>query len=64
MIRKRVDAGDPVAICCLGTQYEYGEYGLKKDVTMAVVLYERELTTILAVCMPKEQTWRRTRPRH
>ena len=41
MIQKRVDAGDPMAICCLGTNYEYGEYGLEKDVTRAVVLYER-----------------------
>ena len=41
MIRKRVDAGDPAAIFNLGTQYEYGNYGLEKDVTTAVELYER-----------------------
>ena len=41
MIRKRVDAGDPTAIYSLGTKYEHGEYGLKKDVTRAVELYER-----------------------
>ena len=41
MIQKRADAGDPVAIWHLGTQYEYGDYGLEKDVTRAVELYER-----------------------
>ncbi|EJK57470.1 hypothetical protein THAOC_22480 [Thalassiosira oceanica] len=41
MIRKRVAAGDPEAIYILGTKYEYGEYGLEKDVTRAVELYER-----------------------
>ena len=41
MVQKRVDAGDPVAISFLGRQYECGEYGLKKDVTRAVELYER-----------------------
>ena len=40
-IQKRVDAGDPVAIFHLGTTYEHGEYGLEKDVTRAVELYER-----------------------
>ena len=41
MIQKRVDAGDPVAIYTLGNQYEQGLYGLEKDVTRAVELYER-----------------------
>ncbi|EJK50816.1 hypothetical protein THAOC_30082, partial [Thalassiosira oceanica] len=41
MIRKRVAAGDPVAICTLGAEYRFGGYGLKKDVTRAVELYER-----------------------
>ena len=41
MIRKRVDAGDPAAICHLGTQYRLGRYGLEKDVARAVELYER-----------------------
>ena len=41
MIRKRVDAGDPVAICHLGTQYRLGRYGLEKDVARAVELYEQ-----------------------
>ena len=41
MIQKRVDAGDPVAICCLGTKYDCGEYGLEEDVTRATELYER-----------------------
>ena len=36
LIRKRVDAGDPKAIYRLGDQYEYGLFGLEKDVTMAV----------------------------
>jgi len=30
-----------VAIFNLGSQYERGNYGLEKDVTMAVELYER-----------------------
>ncbi|EJK66638.1 hypothetical protein THAOC_12427 [Thalassiosira oceanica] len=42
MVRKRVAAGDPVAICVLGTKYFFGKYGLKKDdVTRAAELYER-----------------------
>ena len=41
MIQKRVDAGDPVAIYHLGNKYRYGEYGLEKDATRAVELYER-----------------------
>ena len=41
MIRKRVDAGDPVAIFNLGNLYEHGLYGLEKDATRAVELYER-----------------------
>ena len=41
MIQKRVDAGDPKAICRLGSSYFYGLLGLEKDVTRAVELYER-----------------------
>ena len=41
MIQKRVDAGDPMAIFHLGTKYQFGEFGLEKDVTRAVELYER-----------------------
>ena len=41
MIQKRADAGDPVAMFDLGQQYRFGKYGLKKDVTRAVELYER-----------------------
>ena len=41
MIQKRVDAGDPVAIYYLGEQYRFGLYGLNKDMTMVVELYER-----------------------
>ena len=42
MVRKRVDAGDPVAICFLGTNYEQGLYDLlKKDAKRAAELYER-----------------------
>ncbi|EJK52683.1 hypothetical protein THAOC_28012 [Thalassiosira oceanica] len=41
MVRKRVDAGDPVAIFFVGAKYHVGEYGLEKDVTRAVELYER-----------------------
>ena len=41
MIRKRVDKGDPVAIWFLGAKYQYGDYGLEKDVARAVELYER-----------------------
>ena len=40
-IKKRVDNGDPVAIYYLGKQYEYGRYGLEKDMTRAAELYER-----------------------
>ncbi|EJK71169.1 hypothetical protein THAOC_07417 [Thalassiosira oceanica] len=38
MVQSRVDAGDPVAIYFLGNQYDYG---LERDVTRAVELYER-----------------------
>ena len=50
MIQKRVDACDPVAIYNLGNQHRHGLYGLVKDVTMAVELYERaaELGLIIA----------------
>ena len=41
MIQKRIDAEDPMAICTLGSQYEHGQYGLERDVTRAVELYER-----------------------
>ena len=36
MVQRRVDAGDPRAIYNLGTQYQFGERGLEKDVTRAV----------------------------
>ena len=41
MIRKRVDAGDPMAIYHLGEKYRFGLNGLEKDMTRAVALYER-----------------------
>ena len=41
MIQKRVGAGDPLAMWHLGNKYRYGEYGLEKDVTRTVELYER-----------------------
>ena len=41
MIKKRVDAGDPVAVHFRGNQYEHGRYGLERDMTRAVELYER-----------------------
>ncbi|EJK72023.1 hypothetical protein THAOC_06486 [Thalassiosira oceanica] len=41
IIQKRVDAGDPAAILFIGTQYEFGSCGFKKDITRAVELYER-----------------------
>ena len=41
MVQKRVDKDDPAAIYFLGNQYESGQYGLEKDVTRAVELYER-----------------------
>ena len=41
MIQKRVDAGDPEAIHNLGCQYQYGRFGLEKDLTRAAELYER-----------------------
>ncbi|EJK74433.1 hypothetical protein THAOC_03887 [Thalassiosira oceanica] len=41
MIQKRFDAGDPMAIYFLGSQYRFGLLGLEKDVTRAVELYER-----------------------
>ncbi|EJK44330.1 hypothetical protein THAOC_37138, partial [Thalassiosira oceanica] len=40
MVKKRVDAGDPMAIYTLGNLYEYGRLGLEKDVTRAFELYE------------------------
>ena len=41
MIQKRVGAGDPLAMWHLGNKYRYGEYGLEKDVTKAIELWER-----------------------
>ena len=41
MVRKRVDAGDPVAIWHLGNKYCFGQHGLVKDTTRAAELYER-----------------------
>ncbi|EJK48807.1 hypothetical protein THAOC_32363, partial [Thalassiosira oceanica] len=41
MTEKRVNAGDPLAINFLGDQHLDGKYGLEKDVTRAVELYER-----------------------
>ncbi|EJK48439.1 hypothetical protein THAOC_32760 [Thalassiosira oceanica] len=41
MVRKRVHAGDPLAIYFLGNQYHFGQCGLEKDETRAVELYER-----------------------
>ena len=41
MVQKRVDADDPVAIWYLGLQYRTGGFGLEKDVTRAIELYER-----------------------
>ncbi|EJK66853.1 hypothetical protein THAOC_12181 [Thalassiosira oceanica] len=41
MVQKRVAAGDPMAIWNLGNQYCVGNYGLVKDVSRAVELYER-----------------------
>ena len=41
MTQKRVAAGDPVAMWNLGNQYADGSYGLEKDVTRSVALYER-----------------------
>ena len=41
MVQKRVDAGDPKAIYQLGNDYCLGRYGLEKDVSRAVELYER-----------------------
>ena len=43
MVQKRVDAGDPVAMVHLGEKYLDGGYGLEKDVTRAVDLYERSV---------------------
>ncbi|EJK44863.1 hypothetical protein THAOC_36564, partial [Thalassiosira oceanica] len=40
MIQKRADSGDPVAIYHLGNKYHLGQYGLEKDTTRAVELYE------------------------
>ena len=41
MVRKRMDAGDAVAIWHLGSQHRFGRCGLGKDVTRAVEIYER-----------------------
>ena len=41
MIQKRVDAGDPMAMCTLGFGYRHGQHGLDEDETRAVELYER-----------------------
>ncbi|EJK72957.1 hypothetical protein THAOC_05459, partial [Thalassiosira oceanica] len=41
MIRKRIDRGDPMAICNLGAKYCFGLYGLEKNVTRGLELYER-----------------------
>ena len=41
MIKKRVAAGDPVAMRHLGCQYADGDCGLEKDVARAVELYKR-----------------------
>ncbi|EJK49141.1 hypothetical protein THAOC_32012 [Thalassiosira oceanica] len=41
MVQARVNAGDPEALYFLGSQHVYGLYGLAKDVTRAVELYER-----------------------
>lgn len=41
MIQKRVAKGDPVAFFALGIQYQVELYGLEKDVTRVVELYER-----------------------
>ena len=41
MVRKRVDVGDPQAICYLSALHVHGRYGLEKDVTRVVELYER-----------------------
>ncbi|EJK48605.1 hypothetical protein THAOC_32582, partial [Thalassiosira oceanica] len=41
MIQKRVAVGDPMAIYTIGRAYDDGRYGLEKDVTRAIELYER-----------------------
>ncbi|EJK45724.1 hypothetical protein THAOC_35642, partial [Thalassiosira oceanica] len=41
MIQKRVDAGNPVAMCHLWNRYTSGLYGLEKDVARAIELIER-----------------------
>ncbi|EJK54355.1 hypothetical protein THAOC_26026 [Thalassiosira oceanica] len=41
MIETRADAGDPVAMFHLGNHYSYGLYGLEKDMTRAIELFER-----------------------
>ena len=41
MVRKRADAGDPMAMCTLGNNYRLGDYGLERDATRAVDLLER-----------------------
>ena len=40
-VQKRVDAGDPMAMCTLGNNYRLGEYGLERDGTRAIELLER-----------------------
>ena len=47
MIQKRIDVGDPVAIFNLGNIYCFGHYGLEKDVTRAIELYERAAELIV-----------------
>ncbi|EJK60930.1 hypothetical protein THAOC_18652 [Thalassiosira oceanica] len=41
LVQARVAKGDPEAIYALGCNYRFGNFGLKKDVTRAVELYER-----------------------
>ena len=40
MLKKRVGAGDPVAIHHLGDKYLWGHFGLEKDATKAIKLWE------------------------
>ena len=40
MLKRRVDAGDPVAIHHLGCKYSWGHFGLEKDETKAIKLWE------------------------
>jgi len=41
LVKKRVAAGDPQAIFFLGNLHDHGRFGLEKDVTRAIELYER-----------------------